>query len=252
MNTPMNRHRRRALQGLATTLSLPLVGCSTGVSMSTTSLEDTIAEAFVYAFPLYEMARTRWNALDNPANPARARPNVPGHRRALTDHRSRAVTTPNNDTLYSSCWVDLSAGPVRLQVAPLPAGRYRLRCQEPDLTLSADDEHEITAFSTTRVTLAVGIGRTLNLQFAPPEEVPFVAAERLHAQVLDASGAVVHQRVLRRAPISKPRQYDYYVTLPTGSYRVQAHTDGGLRFAMELQVAAEPMRREIEVPLVAR
>ena len=127
MNTPMNRHRRRALQGLATTLSLPLVGCSTGVSMSTTSLEDTIAEAFVYAFPLYEMARTRWNALDNPANPARppnARANVPVHRRALTDHRSRAVTTPNNDTLYSSCWIDLSAGPVRLQVAQLPAGRY--------------------------------------------------------------------------------------------------------------------------------
>jgi RNA polymerase sigma-70 factor (ECF subfamily) len=135
---------------------------------------------------------------------------------------------------------------------PVPAGRYRLRCQEPDLTLSAADEHEITAFTTTRVTLAVGIGRTLNLQFTPPEEVPFVAAERLHAQVLDASGAVVHQRVLRRAPISKPRQYDYYVTLPTGSYRVQAHTDAGLRFAMELQVAAEPMRRVIEVPLVAR
>ncbi|MEN9627113.1 MAG: hypothetical protein RJA10_339, partial [Pseudomonadota bacterium] len=37
---------------------------------------------------------------------------------------SRAVTTPNNDTLYSSCWVDLSAGPVRLQVAQMPAGRY--------------------------------------------------------------------------------------------------------------------------------
>lgn len=134
---------------------------------------------------------------------------------------------------------------------PLPTGRYRLRCHEGDLTV-ATDEHDIVAFATTRVTLAVGIGRTLNLQFTPPEDVPFVAAERLHVQVLDATGAIVEQRALRRPPVSKPRQYGCEVTLPAGSYRVQAHTDAGLRFAMSLQVATEPMRREIEVPLVAR
>ncbi|MEN9630767.1 MAG: hypothetical protein RJA10_3995, partial [Pseudomonadota bacterium] len=76
MTMPPVPTRRRALQGLATSLSLPLMGCTTGVPMSTASLDDTLAEAFVYAFPLYEMARTRWNALDNPANPLRALANV--------------------------------------------------------------------------------------------------------------------------------------------------------------------------------
>jgi hypothetical protein len=134
---------------------------------------------------------------------------------------------------------------------PVPPGHYRLRLHERDL-MFADDEYEIVAYSTTRVTLAIGIGRSLTLQFTPPEDVPFVAAERLHAQVLDASGAVVKQRVLRRAPISKPREYSYEVTLSAGSYRVLGHTDGGLRFALSLQVAAEPTRRDIQVPLVAR
>jgi hypothetical protein len=32
---------------------------------------------------------------------------------------------------------------------------------------------------------------------------------------------------------------------------VLGHTDGGLRFAMSLQVAAEPMRSDIQVPLVS-
>jgi hypothetical protein len=32
------------------------------------------------------------------------------------DHTARTVTTPNNDTLYSSAVIDLSAGPVRLDV----------------------------------------------------------------------------------------------------------------------------------------
>lgn len=120
----MKPDRRRALRGAAATVAAPLTACVNPIPMSPPALADTLAAAIVYAFPLFEMARTRYNALDNPANPARARVNVPGHRRSLTDHRSRAVTTPNNDTLYSSCWIDLSAGPVRLSVARMPAGRY--------------------------------------------------------------------------------------------------------------------------------
>ena len=93
-------------------------------TMTPAELASTVDAAFEYAFPLYEMARTRYGALENPANPARGQANVVGHRRTLADHRSRAVTTPNNDTLYSSCWLDLSAGPVRIDVARMPAGRY--------------------------------------------------------------------------------------------------------------------------------
>jgi hypothetical protein len=124
----VNPGRRAALQGLGVTLVAPLAACSGPTAMTDAAtpmtVADTVDAAFTYAFPLYEMARTRWNALESPANPQRARANVPVHRRNLSDHRARVVTTPNNDTLYTSCWVDLSAGPVALSVAPMPAGRY--------------------------------------------------------------------------------------------------------------------------------
>jgi hypothetical protein len=116
------QRRRQALARLGAFAAAPLAACSsidpTGASA------DTVEAAFEYAFPLFEMARTRYNALDNPANPLRGRVNTLAHRRALSDHTSRAVTTPNNDTLYSSAWLDLSATPVRVSVAQMPAGRY--------------------------------------------------------------------------------------------------------------------------------
>lgn len=123
----MSPDRRHVLHGLGAALVTPLAACSGPAAMNDlaySSTADTVDAAFTYAFPLYEMARTRWNALENPANPARSRVNVPLHRRNLSDHRARNVTTPNNDTLYSSCWVDLSAGPVRLTVDAMPPGRY--------------------------------------------------------------------------------------------------------------------------------
>ncbi len=41
----------------------------------------------------------------------------------LADHASRAVTTPNNDTLYSTAFLDLTQGPVTLTV-PATGARY--------------------------------------------------------------------------------------------------------------------------------
>ncbi|MEO0344976.1 MAG: DUF1254 domain-containing protein [Pseudomonadota bacterium] len=45
------------------------------------------------------------------------------HNRELSDASSRAITTPNNDTLYTSAVLDLSAGPVEL-FAPDSRDRY--------------------------------------------------------------------------------------------------------------------------------
>ncbi|MBC7504895.1 MAG: DUF1254 domain-containing protein [Sandarakinorhabdus sp.] len=92
-------------------------------------LPDTpeIAElrsAFRFAFPIYEILRTRAAQL------GRARdagfPNAVNlilPRLTLADATSRDVTTPNNDTLYGSVWLDLAAGPIILNVPSLP-GRY--------------------------------------------------------------------------------------------------------------------------------
>ena len=88
-----------------------------------TTLDATMQDAFIYSFPLYEMARTRYLATQFPLNVNRQPVGSLVHRRSLSDHRSRQVTTPNNDTLYSSAWLDLANGPVELSV-PRIAGRY--------------------------------------------------------------------------------------------------------------------------------
>lgn len=87
-------------------------------------LDDMIGRVFEFAFPMYAVAATRYRAIADPANPERHAPNTLWHQRKLSDHLSTWITTPNNDTLYSNAWIDLSAGPVRLRLSPMPVGRY--------------------------------------------------------------------------------------------------------------------------------
>lgn len=87
-------------------------------------LDALIDEAIVYAFPVWEVARTRHVDLTNPDPTLRIAPNTAWHDRRLCDHAARWITTPNNDTLYSRAWLDLSHGPVRVTVDAMPPGRY--------------------------------------------------------------------------------------------------------------------------------
>jgi hypothetical protein len=90
-----------------------------------TPLEQRVDDAFFAAYPLYEMARARFNAAINPLNPYPFPPNgAPAKRRALIDHTARDVTTPNNDTLYVATWLDLHHTPMRVQVPQVSGGRY--------------------------------------------------------------------------------------------------------------------------------
>jgi hypothetical protein len=107
--------------------STPLVaGCSTGSTgpgadarrVALPELSALAKEAYIYTFPLYAMYRTRYDALARSGAPNRFQ-----HARTLATPASRAVTAPNNDTLYSSAWLDLSQGPLVLHV-PDTAGRY--------------------------------------------------------------------------------------------------------------------------------
>jgi len=45
------------------------------------------------------------------------------HARKLLHHKSRAITAPNNDTLYSNCWLDLNEGPATITL-PETGDRY--------------------------------------------------------------------------------------------------------------------------------
>jgi len=87
------------------------------------AMGSTIEQAFTYAFPITEMMRLRWSYLEDPANPTRGPANQFVHGRNLLNYRHRVVTTPNNDTLYSRAFLDLSVGPVRIHV-PDTGGRY--------------------------------------------------------------------------------------------------------------------------------
>ena len=76
----------------------------------------SVDKAYEYGFPIFEQARLVYLYSYFAGNPQRVPVNRFGHRRQLVDHTARTVTTPNNDTLYSSAVIDLSAGPVRLDV----------------------------------------------------------------------------------------------------------------------------------------
>lgn len=82
-----------------------------------------IGVAYRYALPLYEVMRLRYATVFDPDNPHRVLINHFAHKHKLAGPQDRLVTMPNNDTLYSLAVLDLSAGPVRLEV-PDTGGRY--------------------------------------------------------------------------------------------------------------------------------
>lgn len=84
--------------------------------------DAALRPAFFYGFPLYEFARTaqdRTRAVGGSPGTL----NTIAHRAQLQDHTSRQVTGPNNDTIYSSAFLELSGGPVELS-APTDLERY--------------------------------------------------------------------------------------------------------------------------------
>ncbi|MFY8140012.1 MAG: DUF1254 domain-containing protein, partial [Caulobacter sp.] len=85
------------------------------------ALADEATDArdlWLYGLPIIEMATTRARHLGEGMTLNRLR-----HARTLSDHTARSVTTPNNDTLYSMAWIDLTQGPVTLTV-PATGDRY--------------------------------------------------------------------------------------------------------------------------------
>lgn len=92
---------------------------STGLAQTGTDAE-LARDAHRFAFPVAEMMRVRANLEALAAARGRSIVNRIAHRPTLTKPADRTVTAPNNDTLYSSGWLDLAAGPVLLTIPPLP------------------------------------------------------------------------------------------------------------------------------------
>lgn len=108
---------RRMLLSWASVMGLASVGaCTSTFSNDLASFEAACGDLYIYGLPVLEMARARQRTIGSAANQWR-------HVRRLADASSRRVTTPNNDTLYSSAWLDLRKGPVELAY-PKASERY--------------------------------------------------------------------------------------------------------------------------------
>ncbi|MBS0273114.1 MAG: DUF1254 domain-containing protein [Proteobacteria bacterium] len=81
------------------------------------------AEAYTFGFPTLEMQRVRYSTVFGQQTRGRVPMNTFRHGRKLISADLREVTAPNNDTIYSSAWLDLSAGPIRLSI-PATEDRY--------------------------------------------------------------------------------------------------------------------------------
>lgn len=108
--------RREILFGVGALGLIGAAGCQTAPAPVAAD-EAGVEAAFLYAFPLYEIARTGQNRAAQPGL------NKLGHRAVLADHTMRAITAPNNDTIYSSGQLDVSGAPIEV-IAPTDTRRY--------------------------------------------------------------------------------------------------------------------------------
>lgn len=121
--------RRKFMLSSAILPVVGLGGCNMAeiqhANLSQSELEDRVkaaSAAFYFAYPIYEyahLAQVSTRAVEG----RQGRLNSIGHRKTLTDHTARGVTMPNNDTLFSSGFMDLSAGPMQVYV-PESLDRY--------------------------------------------------------------------------------------------------------------------------------
>lgn len=86
-------------------------------------LRGAAREAFIYCLPLIEMAAARDRMLHDKGSGQPAGINAFKPTRQLVGPKNRTITTPNNDTLYSNAWLDLTKGAVTLTIPP-SADRY--------------------------------------------------------------------------------------------------------------------------------
>src|SRR5262245_11421742 len=74
-------------------------------------------QAYLFAYPLVLMERTRAAVPNRPVNQFTHAPAYPGP-------DARTVVRPNVDTLYSTAWLDLSNGPVVMAVPEMETRYY--------------------------------------------------------------------------------------------------------------------------------
>jgi len=98
---------------------------STISKLSPEEKTELAEEAYIFAYPILENYRTmdRLTGINTPEN-QRRRFNTLRNTSHLLGPEFKNIVAPNNDTLYSSTWLDLKNEPLVLSVPEIPDQRY--------------------------------------------------------------------------------------------------------------------------------
>lgn len=120
------KHLRPLLAiSIALITSVPLHGAKTPTiaseDLSTFTPQDNLAfsiglQAYLYALPLSWMEYTMQKMTTQPGEQGNAPLGTFGHATRLMTPKDNFIVTPNNNTLYSSAWVDLTKEPYVLHI----------------------------------------------------------------------------------------------------------------------------------------
>jgi hypothetical protein len=93
-------------------------------------------QAYIYGFPWVYLSQIRWQWAGQAACGGGNAPCAPlnefSHARGLNSAADKTGGSPNNDTVYSIAWVDLSAEPVILSVPAIPDRYYTFEMSSMD------------------------------------------------------------------------------------------------------------------------
>jgi len=127
---------KHTIQLIATTLAalVLLPGCDSKKATPVDAAKEAITtqearqlaeEAYIFAYSMLENYKTMYAQAVNKDLPTFGAPfNQFSHRRELLDPTFTEIVAPNNDTLYSTAWLDLGTEPVVLSLPELPDKRY--------------------------------------------------------------------------------------------------------------------------------
>lgn len=178
-----------ACLGLVLLISLPATAQDEAVPS-----DAELRAALLYAYPYYEFMWLRDQALNNEQSRTFTRLNTLRHQRHQATPADRWANGPINDTLYSTAWLDLSAGPVLLEL-PDTADRYYV------LVLIGADTNSFEYFGRRNT----GTAARKVAVVGPDWQGPVPAADQvLRAPTRDV---YINLRVLVREPADLPHAH---------------------------------------------
>lgn len=83
-------------------------------------IQSITEEAYIFAYPMLQNYKSLYSRTVLGKKPI----NVFSHRQKLLGPKFTAIVGPNNDTLYSASWLDLSGGPLVISVPEVEKSRY--------------------------------------------------------------------------------------------------------------------------------